>query len=44
MYIDVLPECFYVSLVCVWSLQRPEEGVGSPRTGVTDGCDVSCGC
>lgn len=26
--------------LCVrWCLRRPEEGVGSPRTGVIDGCE-----
>lgn len=24
--------------VCTWSLQRSEEGIGSPRTGVVEGC------
>lgn len=24
-------------------LREPEEGVGSPRTGVTDGCEQLCG-
>ena len=23
---------------------EPEEGTGSPGTGVTDGCEPSCGC
>lgn len=23
---------------------RPEEGVGAPRTGATDGCEPSCVC
>ena len=26
---------------CSW---RPEEGVGSPETGVTGGCEPLCGC
>lgn len=33
---DVLPLCLCVYLVCAWSLQRPEEPIGSPQTGVTD--------
>ena len=24
---------------CAWCLKRPEEGVGSPRTGAIDGCE-----
>lgn len=23
---------------------RPEEGIQSPETGVTDGCELPCGC
>ena len=27
----------------VWCLQRPAEGIRSPRTGVTGGCELLCG-
>ena len=27
-----------------WCLQKPERGVGSPGTGVIDGCELSHGC
>ena len=30
----------YVSVSC---LRMPEEGIGFPLTGVTDGCDPQCG-
>lgn len=34
----------YISVhhVSSWYPQRP--GIGSPGTGLTDGCEVSCGC
>lgn len=37
--------CFHVRLctTCIQYLQRPDEGVRLPRTGVTDGCWPSCG-
>ena len=31
----------YVPVLCHW---RPEEGIGSPGIGVTDGCELPCGC
>jgi hypothetical protein len=27
-----------------WWLQRPEEGVQSPETGVVGSCNLPCGC
>ena len=27
-----------------WCLQSPEEGIGSPGAGVTDGCEPLCEC
>ena len=27
---------------CMQCLRRPEEGVGSPKTGVADGCELPC--
>ena len=35
--------CFVCMYVCAWCLKRPEEGVSSPRIGVTDSCEPSCG-
>lgn len=40
---SVLPE--YVShYVCAWCPRRPEEGIMSSRTGVTDSCKPQYGC
>lgn len=36
----VFPECISVSHLGIWFPQRPDERVGSPRTGVPDA--VSC--
>jgi hypothetical protein len=36
--------CVSVYKACAWWLWRPEESTGSPRTGVTDGCELPCGC
>ena len=33
--------CMYT--VYAWYPQRPEEDIGSPGTGVTDGCEPPCG-
>lgn len=33
----MLPECMTVYHDCTWSRRRLEEGIKSPRTGVTDG-------
>lgn len=35
MCIRVLPECICVHHVYAWCLQREEDGIASPRTGVT---------
>ena len=40
MYMNVLPACIYV---CAWCVCRLEEDIGSPRTGVTLGCELPCG-
>ena len=34
--------CMYTT--CVWCPWKTEEGARSPRTGITDGCKLSCGC
>lgn len=36
--------CVCVYYVHAWCPRRPEEGVRSPGTGVTGGCEPSCGC
>ena len=37
MYLDALPGCMPVR---AWGPQRPEEGIGFPGTGVTDGHEL----
>ena len=44
MCISVLPNYVYTNHIRAWCLQRSEEGVGSPRTGVIDGCEPPCRC
>ena len=34
-------ECLSVHVLYVWRLCRPEEGTGSPGSGVTDTCETS---
>jgi E3 ubiquitin-protein ligase NEDD4 len=41
---SVLPACMSVHHMHTWCLWRPEEGVGSPGIGVTDSCELPCGC
>lgn len=41
--VSALPACMCVHSMHVWGLRRSEEGVGSPGTGVTDGCEPPCG-
>jgi hypothetical protein len=38
-----LPICMHVYHMHVWSLQRSEKGIESPRTRVMDGCKPSRG-
>ena len=42
-YMYVLPACMNMYYVCASCLQRPEEGVRSTRTEVTDSCKLSSG-
>lgn len=42
MCICALPACLYVHHMHAL-LWRPEEDVGTPRTGVLDGCKLPCG-
>lgn len=39
---DVLHACMSMHHVHAWYLHRSEENVGLPRTGVADGCELSC--
>lgn len=41
MYMTVLPACTCVHIYA-WSSQRPEDGIGSPGTGVTNRVAVWC--
>ena len=43
----ILHGCFVSTYVCNTCTQcpwKPGRSVGSPRTGVTDGCEPPCGC
>jgi hypothetical protein len=43
MCMGVLSAClslYYMYTYCLW---KPEEGIGSSRTGVTDGYELPCG-
>ena len=44
MCMNVLLACLSVYHMHAWSLQKPEEGIRTPGTGVTDGCETPCGC
>ena len=44
MYIGGWPVSLSVHQMCAWCPRWAEEGVGSPGTGVIDGCKPSCGC
>lgn len=39
IYIHIYEHCMNI-----WDLLRPEEGVESVGTGITDSCEPSCGC
>ena len=41
---SVLPACMYVYHMYAWCQWRPEEGIGSPGTGVLDGCEALYEC
>lgn len=34
--------CMYVCIALVFGAQRPGEGVSSPGTGITQGCELLC--
>lgn len=42
MYMDGLSGCIYVHRVHAWCLWRLEEGIGSPRTRLTDCYELLC--
>jgi hypothetical protein len=43
MCMSVVPTCMQVHHICAWHPWRPED-IRSPGTGVTDGCELLCGC
>ena len=44
MSMNVLPACRHLYHVHAWYLQRLEEGIESPRTGVIDGWELLSEC
>lgn len=44
MSVGALIACMSVHRIHVWFLWRSEEGVRSPETGVTGGCEPPSGC
>jgi hypothetical protein len=40
----ISPARMYVCHMCAWCSQRPEEGIRSPGTEVTDSCELPRGC
>lgn len=44
MAMGVWPVCVSGYHLRVWCLQKSEEGMRPPRTGITDVCDLTCGC
>lgn len=43
MCASVLHACMSVHHICAWCCQRPEEGVRSRGTGVTNSCELTRG-
>lgn len=43
MCMGVLPTCIAEHHVHVWHLQKPEDSVGSPRIGISGGCESPYG-
>lgn len=41
---STLSACVYVQRVHAWRLRKSEEGLGSPGTGGTGGCEPPGGC
>jgi hypothetical protein len=44
LWMVVLPACMYTCYIYVRCLQKSEEGIRSPVTGVTDGYEPHCVC
>lgn len=46
MHMDVFAYMYarYTSHVYAWYSRRPEDGIESPRNGVSDGCELKCRC
>ena len=44
MCVGVLLACKPVYHMHAWCFWKPEEGIGSPGAGVTNGCEPPCGC
>lgn len=42
MCMGVFPTFMSVHHMHAWYMQRPQEGIGSPGTGLSDGFDFSC--
>lgn len=42
LHVNVLPACICMYHFHAWCSWRSEEDMGSPGTGVTDGCEPSC--
>lgn len=40
---DILHACMYVYQMCDWCLQMSEKAIEFPETGITYGCEASCG-
>jgi hypothetical protein len=43
VHVGVLAACVSVYYIRAWCLWRPEEGIGSRGTGVTESCKLPCG-
>lgn len=44
LLMDVLTACLFTKCVCAWYPWKPEEGIESPGTGITDDYELLCGC
>lgn len=43
MCASILSACMYVHHKCAWCSWSPEEGIGSPGTGIGNGCELPGG-
>ena len=44
MFMTLLLSCMYIHHVHTWCLQKPEQTIRGPQTGVIDGCELPYGC